>query len=274
MTNLLRANFSRLKRDGMFWSCVLTTLGCSTGFMVLWCLENAERGALTDLDEFYFRFSAAMGFFYAMFTCLFLSVEYGEGTIRNKLAVGHTRREVYLSNFITVFAASLCMAAAWLIGGLAGVPFLGFLTIGPAGTALCIAIIIGFTSAFSAIYTFIGMLNDRRSATVITIAAWLILVLVSSIFENTLHEPETITQMLVSVDGGAPAAITEPNPYYISGVQRAIYEFVVDFLPTGQSSSLQNINIGHPLRMLLSSLGITAAVTLGGLRLFQRKDLK
>lgn len=274
MTNLLRANFSRLKRDGMFWSCVFTVLACSIGFMVLWCLENAERGALTDLDEFYFRLSAAMGFFYAMFTCLFLSVEYGEGTIRNKLAVGHTRREVYLSNFITVFAASLCMAAAWLIGGLAGVPFLGFLTIGPVGTVLCFAIIIGFTAAFSAIYTFIGMLNDRRSATVITVAVWLILVLVSSIFENTLHEPEEIKQMLVSVDGGTPAAVTEPNPYYISGLQRTIYEIVVDFLPTGQSSSLQNINIGHPVRMLLSSLGITAAFTLGGLRLFERKNLK
>lgn len=274
MTNLLRANFSRLKREGVFWVCVLAVLACSIGFMVLWCLENAERGALTDLDEFYFRFSAAMGFFYAMFTCLFLSVEYGEGTIRNKLAVGHTRREVYLSNFITVFVASLCMAAAWLIGGLAGVPFLGFLTIGPVGTVLCFAIIIGFTAAFSAIYTFIGMLNDRRSATVITVAVWLILVLVSSIFENTLHEPEEIKQMLVSVDGGTPAAVTEPNPYYISGIQRTIYEFVVDFLPTGQSSSLQNINIGHPVRMLLSSLGITAAFTLGGLRLFERKDLK
>lgn len=43
MTNLLRANFSRLKRDGVFWVCVLTVLACSVGFMVLWCLENAER---------------------------------------------------------------------------------------------------------------------------------------------------------------------------------------------------------------------------------------
>ena len=274
MTNLLRANFSRLKKDQTFWICVLAVLGGSIGFMVLWCLENAERGALTDLDEFYFRFSTAMGFFYAMFTCLFLSVEYGEGTIRNKLAVGHTRREVYLSNFITVFAASLCMAAAWLVGGLAGIPFLGFLTIGPAGTILCFAIIVGYTAAFSAIYTFIGMLNDRRSVTVITIAVWLILFLISGSFESALHEPEMITQMLVSVDGGAPAAITEPNPYYISGLQREIYEFVVDFLPTGQSSLLQNLNIDHPVRMLLSSLGITAAFTLGGLRLFERKDLK
>lgn len=67
---------------------------------------------------------------------------------------------------------------------------------------------------------------------------------------------------------------TEPNPYYISGLQRQIYEFVVDFLPTGQSSSLQNIKIDHPVRMLLSSAGITAAFTLGGLKLFERKDLK
>lgn len=274
MTNLLRANFSRLKRDGMFWSCVFTVLACSTGFMVLWCLENAERGALTDLDEFYFRLSAAMGFFYAMFTCLFLSVEYGEGTIRNKLAVGHTRWEVYLSHFITVFAASLCIAAAWLAGGLAGAPFLGFLTIGPAGTALCFIIIVGFTAAFSAIYTFIGMLNDRRSATVITIAVWLILVLVSSFFENALHEPEFSNPIMVFQDGVQMVGEQTPNPYYISGIRREIYEFVVDFLPTGQSSSLQNINIDHPLRMLLSSLGITAAFTLGGLRLFERKDLK
>ena len=273
MTNLLRANLFRLKRDSMFWTCLFTVLGCSIGFMVLWCLENRERGMLQDLDEFYFRLSAGMGFFYAMFTCLFLSAEYGEGTIRNKLAVGHTRREVYLSHFLTVFSASLCMAAAWLIGGLAGVPFLGFTTIGFGRMMLCIAIIIGYTAAFSAINTFIGMLNDRRSAMVITISVWLALVLVSSFFENALHEPEFVSGVVMYVDG-VEMADPEPNPYYISGIQRAIYEFVVDFLPTGQSSSLQNINIDHPVRMLLSSAGITAAFTLGGLKLFSRKDIK
>lgn len=272
MTNLLRANFLRLKRDHLFWACLFTVLGCSIGFMVLWCLENRERGMLTDLDEFYFRLSAGMGFFYAVFTCLFLSAEYGEGTIRNKLAVGHTRQTVYLSHFLTVFTASLCMAAAWLIGGLAGVPFLGFTTIGFGGMMLCIAIIIGYTAAFSAINTFIGMLNDRRSAMVITISVWLALVLVSSFFENALHEPEFTTALLMT--DGTQILSTDPNPYYISGIQRAIYEFVVDFLPTGQSSLMQNINIGHPVRMLLSSLGITAAFTLGGLKLFSRKDIK
>lgn len=274
MSNLLRANFYRLKRDGMFWSCMLTVLACAIGFMVLWCLEDAEKGFVRDLDTFYFRLSAAMGFFYAMFTCLFLSVEYGEGTIRNKLAVGHTRREVYLSHFLTVFLASLCIAAAWLAGGLAGAPFLGFLTLGPAGTALCLLIVVGFTAAFSAIYTFIGMLNDRRSATVITISVWLALLLVSSFFENALYEPEFSNPIMVFQDGVQMVGEQTPNPYYISGLQRAVYEFIVDFLPTGQSSSLQNIKLDHPVRMLLSSAFITAVTTLSGLALFERKDLK
>lgn len=273
MTNLLRANFFRIGRDKMFWTCVLTTLGCSIGFMLLWCGESVERGALVELDVFYFRISAAMGFFYAMFTCLFLSVEYSEGTIRNKLAVGHTRREVYLSSLLSVFTASMCIALAWLVGGLSGVPFLGFLRLGPAGAALCVAVIVGYTAAFSAIYTLIGMLTDRRTATVITISAWLVLVLVSFFFENALHEPEFVTGLIMSVDG-MEMANPKPNPYYISGTQRLIYEFVVDFLPTGQASSLQNIRLDHPVRMLLSSAFITVAATLTGLKLFKRKDLK
>ena len=50
MRNLLRANFSRLRRDGTFWSCVLTVLACSAGFMVLWCLEDADKGVVRDMD--------------------------------------------------------------------------------------------------------------------------------------------------------------------------------------------------------------------------------
>ena len=274
MRNLLHANLLRLKRDRVFWLCVFAMLALSAGFMVNWCLEALEKGNFQDLDLFYFRFAPALGFFYAIFSCLFLSVEYSEGTIRNKLAVGHTRREVYLSSFFTVFAASMCMALAWLTGGLAGVPFLGFLTMGPAGMILCVAVVTGFTAAFSAIYTAVSMLNDRRSAQVITVALWLILVLVSNLFENALYEPEFNNPVRIFQDGVEIVGELNPNPYYISGLQREFYEFVVDFLPAGQSSSLQNIELDHPLRMLLSSAFITAAATFGGIKLFERKDLK
>lgn len=274
MRNLLHANLSRLKRDRVFWLCVIAMLVFSAGLMVTWCLEAREKGGAPGLDLFYFRFSPALGFFCAVFSCLFLSVEYSEGTVRNKLAVGHTRREVYLSSFLTVFAASLCMALAWLIGGLAGVPFLGFLTLGPGRTVLCFAVILGFTAAFSAIYTFIGLLNDRRSVTVITISVWLILTLVSNIFASALYEPEMIKQGMISMEDGTVSAIMNPNPNYISGIQRAIYEFLADFLPTGQLCSLQDIQLDHPLRMLLCSAFLTVSATLGGMKLFGRKDLK
>ena len=274
MRNLLHANFFRLKRDKVFWLCAGAMLVFSAGFMVNWCLEAQGHGYLPDLDLFYFRFSPALGFFYVIFSCLFLSVDYSEGTIRNKLAVGRTRREVYLSSFLTVFAACSCMALAWMAGSLAGVPFLGFFTMGPAGAALCVAIVIGFTAAFSAIYTFIGLLNDRRSVTVITVSVWLIMALVSGFLSVALHEPEMIKNGMVSMEDGTVTAIMNPNPYYISGIQRAIYEFLVDLLPTGQADSLQNILLERPLRMLLCSAFVTAAATLGGLRLFERKDLK
>lgn len=274
MRNLLHANLSRLKRDRVFWLCVFAMLALSAGFMITWCLEALEKGNFPDLDLFYFRFAPSLGFFYAIFSCLFLSVEYSEGTVRNKLAVGHTRREVYLSSFLTVFAASMCVALAWLAGSLAGVPFLGFLMLGPVMTILCVAVVVGFTAAFSAIYVFIGLLNDRRSVTVITISVWLIMVLVAGVLGATLHEPETIKTGMISMEDGTLTVLTSPNPYYISGVQRAVYEFLIDLLPAGQADSLQNILLDHPLRMLLSSAFITAAATFGGLKLFERKDLK
>lgn len=273
MRNLLSASFFRLKRNPVFWVCTLGMLSLSGGMMVVWCVENAQKGQLTELDPFYFRLSVMVSLACAVFTCLFLSAEYGEGTIRNKLAVGHTRRDVYLSNLLTVFTASLCMALAWLAGGCAGVPFLGFLTLSPAGLALCGLVIIGFTASFSAIFTCIGMLNSRRTATVITLLVWLALLLVGSMFDNALHEPEFTNGLTITADG-VMTTIPEPNPFYISGLQRDIYEFIMDLLPSGQAGRLQNIALDHPVRMLLCDLGVTAGTTLAGLFLFRRKDLK
>lgn len=242
--------------------------------MVTWCWEALEIGNSPDLDLFYFRFAPALGFFYAIFSCLFLSVEYSEGTIRNKLAVGHTRRDVYLSGFLTIFAASTCISLAWLAGGLIGIPFLGFLTLGLNGIILCLAVVVGFTAAFSAIYTFICLLNDRRSVSVITISVWLLLALASGILATALHEPEMLKTGMIMAEDGSFSTVMSPNPYYISGIQRAIYRFLVDFLPSGQADSLQSILLENPLRMLLSSLFVTIAVTFCGLSLFEHKDLK
>ena len=268
MRNLLQANLSRLRRDGTFWFMLVLIFACSAGTMLLWGRNVAE-----SLDHYYFRLSAYMGLYFAIFAALFLNTEYSEGTIRNKLAVGRTRRAVYLAHFLTVLTASLLFIAAWLIGGCAGIPMLGPWGFGLGGLAFHVLIIVGSAVAFAAIFTFLGMLLSRRTATVTVVLSWFALLLVASMVENTLSEPEFVGGLLMTVDG-MQTMTPEPNPRYVSGALRTFYEVVRDIIPAGQAIQVQNLAVLSPLRALLCDLGVTAVFTLGGLALFERKDLK
>ncbi len=133
--------------------------------------------------------------------------------------------------------------------------------------------IVGFTAAFSAIFTFVAMLDSRRSVMVVMILAWLALLLLAGMIDSALYEPEFTSGLTIIADG-TQALIQKPNPFYISGIQRDIYEFILDFLPTGQAAKLQNIRLDHPVQMLLCDAVLTLGFTLGGLVLFQKKALK
>ena len=273
MTNLLRANFFRMRRDHVFWLCFGTLLACSAVFVFFWCREALLLGFEAKLEEFYFNMVMSLGFFTAMFAAMFLNAEYSDGTIRNKLAVGHTRRDVYLANFLTVLTASMFFIAAWLIGGCAGIPMVGPWGFGLGGLAFHVLIAVGSTVAFAAIFTFLGMLLSKRTATVTVVLSWFALLLAASMVENILSEPEFTGGILMTVDGMQTMA-PEPNPYYVSGALRTFYEAVRDIIPAGQAIQVQNLAVLSPLRALLCDLGVTAVFTFGGLKLFERKDLK
>lgn len=273
MTNLLRANFFRMRRDHMFWSCFGTVLACSAGFMFFWCRDDILRGFQPKLEQYYFNMALPLGLFTAMFASVFLNTEYSEGTIRSKLAVGHTRRAVYLSHFLTVLTASLFFIAAWLIGGCVGIPMIGPWECGLQGVAFHVLIAVGFTAAFAAIFTFLGLLLSGRAATVIVVLAWFALLFGASAIENLLSEPEFASGIVMTMDGMQTTGL-EPNPYYVSGALRTFYEVLRDIIPAGQAIQVQGMEVLNPLRALLCDLGVTAAFTLGGLALFERKDLK
>lgn len=274
MSNLLRANFYRLKRDGMFWICMFTVLACSAVFVFFWCREDIALGIGSKLEQFYFNMVMSLGFFTAMFAAMFLNAEYSEGTIRNKLAVGRTRREIYLAHFLTVQTASLFFIAAWLLGGCTGIPMIGPWGFGLGGLAFHVLIAVGSTVAFAAIFTFLGMLLSGRSATVTVVLSWFALLLGASAVENILSEPEFASGIIMMTTNGMQMVDPEPNPRYVSGALRTFYEFLRDLSPAGQAVQVQNLAVPSPLRALLCDLGVTAAFTLGGLALFERKDLK
>ena len=220
MRNLLRANFFRMRRDEMFWTCFGVVLACSAVFMFFWCREDLSLGLAVKLEEYYFNMVMALGLFDAMFAAMFLNAEYAEGTVRNKLAAGHTRRDIYLAHFLTVLAASLLIMAAWLAGGCVGIPMIGIWGFGLAGWAHHVLIAVGFTVSFAAIFTFLGLLLSGRHATVAVVLTYFALLLGAATVNNILSEPEfssgiITTKCIYAADvfGGSPGFLPHRAGY-------------------------------------------------------------
>ena len=62
-------------------------------------------------------------------------------------------------------------------------------------------------------------------------------------------------------------------PLY-SGIKREVYQFIYDFLPSGQAMQMMTAAVLHPIRMALCSVVIAATSVLAGVRLFKGKDVK
>jgi len=275
MSKLLAANFMRLKKDKFFWLC----MGAMLVYVVVYML-NGCRQATVDLaeynysiDQYYFQFATFIGAFCALFSSMFFGTEYSDGTIRNKIIVGHTRMNIYLANLVTTFTATLLMMFVWLIGALVAIPVLGVWKMGALNFLVYLLIAVMFVAAFSAICTFVNMLSTNKAVTVvISLLIFWGLVLFSNMIYNSLEEPEMTSGIVITANGMDISEPT-PNPNYISGVTREIYNFIIDFLPTGQGLRMWLLEISHPVRMLVSSVIITLFTTLGGVFVFKRKNL-
>ena len=263
MRKLLAANFSRLWKDKTFWLC----MGIMLVYSVVYMLNGCRQATLIlseyhySIDEYYFHFAIVIGAFCALFSSMFLGTEYSDGTIRNKIVVGHTRTSIYMADFILIFVVTLLLMVVWMIGALVGIPALGVWKIGGIHLLVYLLIAVMFAAAFSGIFTFVSMVSANKALTVAV-----------SIF-NDLGQPEMVSGVEITANGmemGEPA----PNPNYVSGKMRILYEFILDFLPTGQGVQMWQLEISNPIRMLISSVFITAATTLGGIFVFKRKNLK
>lgn len=276
MNKLLRSYFSRLWKNKIFWIC----MGAMFVYAIIYMLDGC-RQATADLseypysiDEYYFNFTMVTGFFCALFSSMFFGTEFSDGTIRNKIIVGHTRSNIYMASLITTFTATLLIMSAWLVGALVAVPILGFWKMGVLRLLLFLLICVMFVWAYSAIFTIISMLSSNKALTVlISILLFLGITILASMLYNLLCEPEMYSGVILT-QNGHEIAKPSPNPNYIAGVKREIFDFIVDFLPTGQGIRMLNLEITNPIRMLVSSLFITATATAGGLFAFQKKNLK
>lgn len=277
MDKLMRAHLFRMKRDKVFWICMAAMLAFSVGVTLNGCRQAAvmeAQGYQWGLEKYFFALGPLTGFLAGAFSGLFLGTEYADGAVRGKLVVGHSRRQVYLSALLVNMLAGGLITAVWLAGGLLGIPFMGLWKQGVAATAVQILIAFGSAMALASIFTLLGMLGDKKSATAVgSMVLFLALLLAASWVYNALMEPEMTAGFVMTMDGIQTGELT-PNPNYVDGVMRRALELILDILPTGQEALLSNGGIARPGLNLASSAVITVFTTLAGLAFFEGKDLK
>lgn len=279
MRKLLRANFARLWKDRMFWLCI----GVMAAIAICVCanfyyeINVAEYKLTVTLDDALFTWSVLIGGFAAAFCSLFLGVEYSDGTIRNKLMVGHRRAAIYLANLVTCLAACLLMAACYMVCFSAiGIPLFG---LPAAGLAVLAKVLLGcvmVTAVFAALFTAVAMACQNKAAVaVICLIAYFALLFVSMFIQGRLEEPEMWdSYYYLSENGELVRGEAEPNPHYVSGFKREVCEFLDELLPVGQALQLVNLQPEHPVRQLGYSALLVLLSTFAGLAVFRKKDLK
>ena len=279
MSRLLSAGFMRLWKSRVFWTLVAG--------MFLWSLfmvygnhmECIAKGETDDtLKNFFFGYGVIIGGAVSIFTSLFFGTDYSDGTIRNKIIIGHSRKSIYMSNFIISVAAGVVMTAAWILAMLAvGVPVCGWNGFDAVQVLVYLAVSFFMIVAFAAVFTAFGMLLSNRSvAVIVSFLVFLFWLQSGAYIYSRLREPE-VEPIYTMVTKDGVEKITDAsyieNPTYVRGTQREVYTRILEFMPTGQALFLMQNEVTDVSFMIFSSLVITVAVTWGGIVCFGRKDL-
>jgi len=112
MTNILSANFLRLKKNKVFWGGLLLMAAWGVFMPVKLHMDAVQSGYADNIENGLFACALFIGIIIAVFCSLFIGTEYNDGTIRNKIIVGGRRWQIYLANAVvsTVVGLVLCGA--------------------------------------------------------------------------------------------------------------------------------------------------------------------
>ena len=277
MSKLLSADFARLKKDKVFWIGMIFMLAVGILSPVMNYIDMNQGGYKIPLESSFFVYAVYIGILLSAFCSLFVGTEYSDGTIRNKIVIGHGRIQVYLSHFLLCSAAGLLMCAAYFLpAGMIGTCLLGFFQTDIQvilGLILCSVIM---SLAFTAVFTMVAMLNQNKALVAVINMLGVFILLFGAIYIRTkLYEPKVYEGYVYKDESGKIVEVEEePNPNYLSGTKREVYTFLYDVIPTCQSLQITSMEAVSPWRLAGYSAAITIAAPGAGLFFFRKKDIK
>ena len=270
MTNLLSANLFRLRKSILFR---VTLLLCAAAGAWQPLQTYLEYQRTFPLDAVFFVYAMLIGMVLSVFLSLFFGAEYSDGTIRNKLAAGHTRVSVYLANLITAVFTALTFCGAYILCTLAvGVPLLG----GPKAPGLLLTSLflsLLMAAVWCAIFTVLIMNCSRKAISAVCCMLLFLAIFGTALTVYQVLEAPELYPSLQLVDGEMVSEMVH-NPRYLQPDERKIYELLLDLDPVGQAVQFTDGTVTRPVQMALCSLGVFAVTTAAGIVLFRRKDLK
>ena len=276
MRKLLRANFSRMLRDRVFWLLTVIIAFISVFMSVIYIDNQIKSGIKWILDYNLTIYVLLAPILNSVLVALFVGGDYSGGTLRNKIIAGHKRCNIYLSNLITCSFSGIVFSLAYVIPqSILGLIFGGQIQTKIKTLLICGGISIALIIAFAALFVFIAMNCQNKSHTVAGCILLVFTLIFMGIFiTSALNEPEYLAGYSYTENGVTVQEPETKNPNYIGGKKREVYEFLQDFTSGGQIILINNLNAEDPGILALYD-GIILIVTTGlGMEFFRRKDLK
>ncbi|MDE5858971.1 MAG: ABC transporter permease [Oscillospiraceae bacterium] len=272
MSKLLRANFARLFKSRLFRFCIIAIFA-ATVFAVF---DQAKYTQV--IDGMLFSGITVVSVVSAVFISIFAGTEYSDGTMRNKLYMGHSRISVYGASLVTCATAAFIMHVVLIAAVVCfGIPVIGKITLTTTEIVLMFLLSVLTVTAYASVYILLGMLIASKAAG--AVAAILLsfgMIVGADTLYRCINTPEYSPSHYVDeeLETGYGTEFL-PNPRYPSETKRKVMQTTLNILPSGQALQLSYGELPENASELpLYALADIAVTTAAGMLLFRRKDLK
>lgn len=204
-------------------------------FVFFMAKRNNPYSVSFELDTYFYNVVTWLGITLAIYSAIFIGTEFHDGTLRNQIIAGHERSSIYLSHYVVILTVGILQAAVYFLASfLSGSLLLGFsiwkqLDNLPGNFLLIFLALLGYAAIFSCISLLIA--NKTRLVLIQILLSFFMLFFGFSTVDS-LIEPEHI--IVFQTPEGTPLdpPQEQPNPRYLSGAKRELYEWVDAALPS------------------------------------------